>query len=352
MTLSLEAALKQFRPALPLGVAYSGGADSTALLIACARQWPGSVHALHVNHGLQAAASQFETHCRQVCAEHNIALRVLHVDAGKAAGQSPEDAARIARYQALAQLAGLGDWGPALSHIALAQHADDQVETLLLALSRGAGLPGLSGMGAEFERLGVIFVRPVLGVGGAALRRWLQAQNLPFVEDPTNVDPAFTRNRIRAELLPPLEAAFPQFRDTFARSAAHIAQAQGLLEEVAQADLLRVMKPRPTNGSGRSGVATTAGVEPLPDLSVVSAPGVAELPLPGIRALQQLSRARQGNALRYWLKTTFQTAPTAAQLDELLDQIACCTTRGHRIRLKVGGGFVERRGDGLSWYNR
>lgn len=313
MSRTLAQALHDFEPGLPLAVAYSGGADSTALLLACAEKWPGQVRALHVHHGLQAAADDFERHCREVCARLQLPLQVRHVDARHAPGQSPEEAARSARYDALRALAD--EATPPIRHIALAQQADDQVETLLLALSRGAGLAGLSAMPAQWARDGLCYYRPLLDVPGAALRSWLQHRGVPWVEDPSNADEQYTRNRIRARLLPALEAAFPQFRDTFARSAAHAAQAQELLDEVAAEDLQRVGLP------------------------------------PQITRLQQLSRPRQANVLRHWLRSHHGTLPSTAQLHELLDQLAACTTRGHRIRLKVGGGFVERQGVALAWYN-
>lgn len=322
--------MRGFEPVLPLGVAFSGGADSTALLVLCARQWPGQVHALHVNHGIQQAAASFEDHCQEFCQKLHTPLRVARVDAGKSLGQSPEDAARVARYRALCSLAQGDDGRDALGQIALAQHADDQVETLLLALSRGAGLSGLSAMPASFLRHGVRFIRPLLAVSGRSIREWLNSQQIPFIEDPTNADIAFTRNRIRAEILPPLEAAFPHFRETFSRSANHAAQAQSILDEIAAQDFNEVVDGASDSTSG-----------PLRGDSAVN-----------IQRLRKLSRARQGNVIRHWLKVSFETTPTTAQLDELLRQIACCSTRGHQICLKVGAGQVERKGNTLTWYNR
>ena len=119
---------------------------------------------------------------------------------------------------------------------------------------------------------------------------------------------SYTRNRIRARLLPALAQAFPQFRATFARSAQHAAQAQTLLLEVAQQDL-----------------------------SIVGTP-------PAIKALQALSQPRQANVLRHWLMLQHRATPSAAQLEQLLVQIAACTTRGHQIHLKVATGHVTRLG--------
>ena len=321
---SFPSAIDLFSPALPVAVAYSGGADSTALLLACAEKWPGHVVAIHIHHGLQAAADGFAAHCETVCAGLGVPLRVSRVDGRPAPGQSPEDAARRARYQAFSTFAHV-EYNKfainniAIKSIAIAQHADDQVETIVLALSRGAGLAGLAAMPAQWQRDGIDYHRPMLGVSAADIRVWLAARNAPFIEDPTNADEKFTRNRIRARILPVLQAVFPHFRDTFARSAAHAAQAQEILNEV--------------------------GVQ---DLAVVASAGLAQ---PLIVKLQNLSLARQANALRYWLKSGFNVVPSAAQLDELLHQVAACTTRGHQINIKVGNGFVRRQGDVLAWYN-
>ena len=134
MTQSFDAAVRAFEPALPLAVGLSGGADSTALLLACARRWPGQVRAIHVHHGLQAAADGFEQHCVNQCERLNVPLAVQRVDARPAPGQSPEDAARQVRYKAFEAAAQVEKALPAIESIAIAQHADDQVETLLLAL--------------------------------------------------------------------------------------------------------------------------------------------------------------------------------------------------------------------------
>lgn len=288
----------------PMAVAYSAGADSTALLLAARDHWPGAVVALHVHHGLQDAADRFESVARATCKGLGIPLHCAHVNARHQAGQSPEDAARQHRYAALADLAKTASVGTVL----LAQHADDQAETVLLALSRGAGLPGLAAMPERFERHGLVFGRPVLDVPSASLRAWLAAGAHPFVDDPSNADTRFTRNRIRTQLLPAWEQGFPGFRVMLARSARHAAQAQELLEELARIDL-----------------------------------AVTGIP-PAIAALQMLSRERQGNALRHWLREQHGVAPSERQLVELLAQVADCRTRGHRIAIRVANGAVQRDG--------
>ena len=294
--------LRRPAPEFPLAIAFSGGADSTALLLAAQRAWPGRITALHIHHGLQEAADAFAQHCVALCAQYQLPLHTVRVQAHAAAGESPEDAARRARYAALADAAR----AQGAATVWLGHHADDQVETLLLALSRGAGLPGLAGMPERFVRHGMAFERPLLAVSGAQLRQGLTDADIPWVEDPTNADTAYTRNRIRHALLPALEAAFPAFRETFARSARHAAQAQELLAALAADDLRQVGDP------------------------------------PEIAALQALPRARQANALRRWLRSVHAVAASEAQLDELLAQVDACRTRGHQIRLKVASGFVER----------
>jgi tRNA(Ile)-lysidine synthase len=293
----------------PLAVAYSGGADSTALLYASAQQWPGQVTAIHIHHGLQAAADDFVRRCEATCTALNVPLHVAYVKALNASGESPEDAARKARYGALAAKAKELQ----LSAVLLAQHADDQVETLLLALSRGAGVAGLAGMPQRFERGGVQFVRPLLGVSAQAIRDWLGGQGIAYINDPSNADQSFTRNKIRHQLLPALAAVFPQYRETFARSARNMALAGELLIQLA-----------------------------IKDIAITGNP-------PRIEELQKLSRSAQGNVLRYWLKTEFGVTGSEAQMNELLEQVADCTNRGKNIRIKVATGFVQREGEALRY---
>lgn len=312
----LDAAMDAFAaesPALPLAVAFSGGADSTALLLACAARWPGQVHAWHVHHGLQAAADDFERHCVALCARLGVPLQVRRVDARPLAGQSPEDAARRHRYAAFDGLALASTADDAIKTVVIAQHADDQVETILLALSRGAGLPGLAAMPARWQRGETAYARPLLAVPGGAIRAWLRLRGEAWVEDLTNNEWRHPRNRIRAGLLPALQQAFPAYRATFARSAAHAAEAQRILSEVAAQDLAAAGCP------------------------------------PRLAVLQALSAPRRANVLRHWLAAVHGQTASAAQLAELQSQVMAARTRGHRIQLKVGSGHVQRRGDSLHW---
>jgi tRNA(Ile)-lysidine synthase len=343
----------------PLVVAYSGGADSTALLLMAAQAHPGQVSAIHVHHGLQEAADDFASHAELFCQALNVPLTVLRTSAHAAAGQSPEEAARKARYLAIseavleknrhlapvntqefainsvantvlpASASASASTALALPTVLLAQHADDQVETVLLALSRGAGVDGLAGMPARFERHGLHWARPFLAedlfMGSAQIRAWLAQQGLSarlpgqgvlgqgWVEDPTNASMAYTRNRIRAQLLPALASVFPQYRETFARSARHMAQASELLMQSAQQLQAQVGWP------------------------------------PQLKALQALPRQVQANYLRFWLKQAHQAMGSEAQMNELLDQIAACTTKGHHIRIKIAAGYIQREGAQLRY---
>ncbi|MDM7457465.1 MAG: tRNA lysidine(34) synthetase TilS [Tepidimonas sp.] len=310
---ALDAWWQRHAAALPSGaglaVAFSGGADSTALLLAAAARWPGQVHALHVHHGLQAAADAFEAHAAATAARWGVPFAPLRVDARPAPGDSPEDAARRARYRALADAARARGLGVVL----LGHHAQDQAETLLLALTRGAGLPGLAGMPERRCIHGVWFGRPLLALDGEALRRWLVGQGIAWVDDPTNTDPAYTRNRIRLQVIPALARAFPTYAATLARSARHAATAQRLLEELAADDLARLGDP------------------------------------PALAGLRALSPERAINALRHWLRQRHGASGTEAQWQEVARQIAAARTRGHAMRLRVGAGYLLRAGAVLDY---
>jgi tRNA(Ile)-lysidine synthase len=156
----------------------------------------------------------------------------------------------------------------------------------------------------------------MLNRSAAEIRASLKRDGISFIEDPTNADKAFTRNKIRLDVLPVLQAAFPQYSETFIRSITHIAQANDLLSELAGIDLALVGIP------------------------------------PGIKKLQGLKVNRQVNSIRFWLKSVHGVVPSTAQLEELLKQIAACKTRGHRIYMKVANGFVSRFEDTLSYNER
>ncbi|WP_060510062.1 tRNA lysidine(34) synthetase TilS [Pseudomonas sp. NBRC 111124] len=253
-------------------LAFSGGLDSTVLLHLLANharnhQAP-PLRALHVHHGLQPAADAWPAHCQTICDKLGIDLQVIHVQVTP--GASLEQAARDARYAALAKVLGPGDI------LFTAQHRDDQAETLLLRLLRGAGLRGLTAMPGQRPLGPGSLVRPLLGTSRKQLHDYARANELVWIEDPTNVETAFDRNYLRAEVFPPLQQRWPQASQNIARCAEHLGEALGLLDELAQGDLAEA-------GEG-------------------AAPGWAALPSLDLAVLIRLSPARQRNALQYWLR--------------------------------------------------
>lgn len=221
MSESLLDALRRALASQPLGalcVAYSGGADSTALLHALA-QLPEArargLRALHVDHGLHPQSADWAAHCRQFCVGLGLACDVAHVAVDTSRGEGLEAAARHARYAAFDAKLGAGET------LLLAHHRDDQAETVLLKLLRGAGPEGLGGM-RERRPLGAgTLWRPLLHTATRAqLRAYVAAHTLPCIEDPSNADTRLARNHLRAEILPQLAAHWPQAVDAILHSAA------------------------------------------------------------------------------------------------------------------------------------
>lgn len=200
----------------PVWVAYSGGEDSTALLMAC-KAAGLAFRAIHINHQLQAVAGEMAQHCLAFCQQANIALELRTVEVTRAGGESLEACARASRYEAIAHSMQENGGGLLLT----AHHQDDQIETALIALFRGSGLEGLAGM-APVSRLPVsacdlTLGRPFLTVQKKDIRRCVEQQGWSFFEDPSNASEVFRRNWLRNQLLPQLEAQFPQVRSSVLR---------------------------------------------------------------------------------------------------------------------------------------
>jgi tRNA(Ile)-lysidine synthase len=274
----LKALLPQF-PDIAACVAFSGGADSTALLAALARLKRAglSVRAVHVDHHLQPHSARWREHCQRVARALGVALEVRHVRVARGRGDSLEAAARTARYAALARALKAGEL------LFSAHHEDDQLETVLLQLLRGAGVAGLAAMPATVPFARTVLVRPLLQVPGAELRAWVRTQGLSFVEDESNQDERFDRNYLRARVLPLLRARWPAAATTVARSARHAAEAQELLDTLGREDCAQAAV----------GAALSAKV------------------------LRRLSVARRRNALRYWITASGHLAPPAKRLEEI-----------------------------------
>jgi len=320
---ALPAALTDFLRSRPywrecraVRVAFSGGVDSLCLLHAlCAvREELGrEVSALHVNHGLAAEAEARAGRCAAQCAAWGVECRVLRVRVRPRAGESLQSCARRERYAALAaQLAG-GDL------LLTAHHRDDQAETVLFHLLRGAGARGLRAI-PESRRLGAGYVcRPLLGFGRGDLLAHARAHGLHWDEDPANRDPRFDRNHLRHRVLPLISQRWPRAAQSLARSAAHMAEVDALLAALARDDLARCRAEQP--------------------------PGI---PAPGgwlaVSRLIRLPPPRLRNALRAWLGAHGLPALSAARLNRLCDSLAA-PPRSRAMRFDIQAAAVRRYRD-------
>lgn len=225
-----------------LVLAYSGGIDSHVLLHALVALRDSGlltnpISALHIHHGLSPNADEWLAHCRQICLDMKVAFQGVKVNLGSDSGQSLEALAREARYAKLLELA------PDNSVILLAQHQDDQLETFLLQLKRGAGPKGLAAMALYSTKLVgqlnkvVHLLRPFLALNQQKINDYAKQQHLVWVEDESNQNTHFERNFLRHDILPSLIKKWPDIAKTVSRSAALCAQQQDLLEEVAQEKL-------------------------------------------------------------------------------------------------------------------
>ncbi len=216
-----------------LFIAYSGGIDSHVLLHLCAsnQQLTDKLTAVYVNHGLQVEAENWGKHCEHICKNLGVKFLNLKANAQAAPGESPEEAARNARYGVLKPLLGKDDV------LLVAQHADDQLETVLLQLFRGGGLKGLSGMPPSIAFGKGKLVRPLLAVSKANIIDYANQHGLHRVEDPTNQQSKFDRNFLRNDIIPTLKQRWPALDQTVPRSASHCAEAQRIISELAK-DLL------------------------------------------------------------------------------------------------------------------
>jgi tRNA(Ile)-lysidine synthase len=264
--------LEPWRNAVHWRIAFSGGLDSTVLLhllasLAKSESLP-PLSAVHIHHGLQAAADAWPQHCQSVCDALGVPLLVERVKVQS--GASLERAARDARYAVFSSLTQANDV------LLTGQHRDDQAETLMFRLLRGAGVRGLSAMPAQRSVGQGTLVRPLLDISRAELEAYAQAHQLNWIEDPSNQDRQFSRNYLRHQVMPLLTGRWPQAQASMARSAAHLREAQGLLDELAQMDLAQ---------------AATAH-----DFQWLGLPSLKLTPLTA------LSVARQRNAISHWLE--------------------------------------------------
>ncbi|MDO9011215.1 MAG: tRNA lysidine(34) synthetase TilS [Gallionella sp.] len=293
-------------------IGLSGGVDSVVLLhllhqLAPRHSW--RLSALHVHHGISPNASLWADFCAELCARLTIPLHIEHVDIAPLRAQGIEAAARRLRHAAFA--------AQSCDFVALAHHADDQVETLLLQLLRGAGVRGASAMPVLSSSKRPLLsgranshrqVRPLLHCSRQEIMAYAGAHELQWIEDESNADDSYPRNFLRHRLLPLLGEKFPAYRDTLARSAQHFAEAGGLLDELARMDAAASI-------SGNT-------------LSVAT--------------INALSLSRAKNLLRYFLYQLGAPMPQTVQLDDMVNQL-CAAREDAAVCLRFAGGAWELR---------
>lgn len=257
------------------------------------------IDAIHVHHGLSPNADAWAKFCTDVCASHGIALSTIKVDVDKMSRAGLEGAARAARYAAFAESAA--------PFILLAQHADDQAETIMHQLLRGTGLKGLAGMGeVRVVSQNQMLLRPLLSVSRADIEAVALARGLKWIEDESNDDMTYTRNFLRHAVLPQLAERFPHYRSSLARAARHAIEADDMLEALAKIDL---------QWDGENAFAG---------------------------ALDALPATRQVNALYHWLAWKRVPVPSRLQLTEWASQLFRSSPVS-KPQLAGGHDFVIRR---------
>lgn len=276
---------KHLKPEAQVLLALSGGLDSCVLLHLLAqarRSLVFDLQAMHIHHGLSPNADLWADFCAKQCEQLQVPLKVIHVDIDKNSGSGIEAEARTLRYQALFSY----KWNEAQAdYVVTAHHQDDQAETLLLQLFRGAGIKGLSAMAVvdDSKRL----LRPLLNIPRNALLDYAKAHGIAWCEDESNDNTHYERNFVRHEVMPVLEARFPAVRSAIARSAVHIAEANDLLNDLAEIDT----RPLLQNNS---------------------------LCLHGLRNLEN---RRAKNSLRWWFAQNQLLMPSTEQLNQVVNQL-------------------------------
>ena len=285
---------KQIKKSLPakktqptrLAVAFSGGLDSAVLLHAAIQaHGPKNVYAFHVHHGIQKEANQWQKHCQKIAQQWGCHFDTRNVHLQQAS--NIESQARELRYDALYEMCESHQ----IEDLLVAHHLDDQAETVLIQLMRGAGLAGLSGMPAiktsikERSKSKVIYVwRPFLEMRRQDLEAYAHLHRLKWIEDPSNQDESYRRNAVRKTLLPQLEKVQTGAIQNLARSAKHLAQSQELLNQLADIDLGLIQT--------KAGLSKTNLVR-----------------------LYKTSQARASNALRRWLQINHLAYPSEERLN-------------------------------------
>ena len=304
---ALAAVLDGLLPSQATGrlcIALSGGLDSTVLLSALAEvlpQRPGwTLRAVHVDHQLHPSSSQWQQASARFAQGLGIQYDHYAVNVTRDSAGGLEAAARTARYDALRACLHPGE------SLLTAHHGDDQLETVLLALLRGSGVKGLAAMPACVPFGAGWHLRPLLNFVHADLQRWAQERDLAWVDDPSNAALQFSRNYLRAQVLPHLQARWPSASIAATRSAAHAGEASALLDDLAAID------------------CSAASIAQCLDLAV----------------LRGLSSPRRRNLLRYWIRKRGLPLPSTVKLRSLehdaltaqWDRSLCVRWEGAEVR--------------------
>ncbi|MFA0810676.1 tRNA lysidine(34) synthetase TilS [Microbulbifer epialgicus] len=300
----LQAALHRHPAQGRLWLGFSGGLDSTVLLhllVSC--KIP--VQAVHVHHGLSVNADRWQAQCRQTAAALGVCFTSVQVQVDRGDG-GLEQGARSARYRAFSQVMSAGD------QILLGHHGDDQAETFILRLMRGAGVLGLSGM-QEWRPMdeGKTLLRPLLKAGRSDLEAWARDHGLSWIEDESNNDESLERNYIRRRIQPLLAARWPA-RQQIVRAVENLRESVELLQEFASEDLKKC-------GLRDERLGQSLAIEPF----------------------AAMSGARRKNLLRNWVLERGGTAPESASLSQALEQVFNAAVDA-RIEVALGGLVVRR----------
>lgn len=275
------------------------------MLHVCAsvEQLKDKITAVYVHHGLQAEAEAWARHCRKTAEDLGVDFLMCRVKAIALPGESPEEAARNARYRALKPLLGINDI------LMTAQHREDQMETVLLQLFRGSGLRGLSAMPERMPFGQGMLLRPLLNVSKQAINDYARAQALHWVEDPSNQRNEYDRNFLRNEVVPLLKQRWPALEKTVARSANHCAEAQNLLSALADKLFAQVFNKN--------------------DRTLC------------ISKLQEHTPARQQLVIRHWFQSLGLKMPARAFIGSILTEVLA--TRQDSDPVLAGQGYCIRR---------
>ena len=286
-------------------VALSGGIDSVVLLYllhSLQKKYRFTLNATHVHHGISKNADKWVKFCEKLCTKLSIPLDVHYVKLPQKKSLGIEGEARQLRYEKLFQSKS--------DLVVLAHHADDQAETFLLQLIRGAGVKGLSSM-AHFDDSRKLW-RPLLNQSKSDIESYAKKQKLKWIEDESNQNIDFDRNFIRSKVLPILKNRFNHIIKVISRSSSHLAEAQNLLDDLAKLDLKNYLKS--VNCRYKIKVNT----------------------------LNKLSHSRAKNVLRYWLEMNDQLMPSKDLLDELLRQVLTAK-KDAELKIELSKDYEIRR---------